>query len=466
MNAFSWFRRRREAPSGRKPLLPDEIFVPFVPVPLVGFTVYCQLDPENTPTPQELQYVVMHWLESHSSDIFRPLLQEYVSKGLIIADLRLREETHEPSEELVRAYNPGELEERRFRNATHAIQITTADLTIPPRVGLWTAIAYARALASALPGGVILDPEYPRLLSLTENRENIPVDGRIRISEHILVPFSRNQESGLVWMTTRGMGRFGLPDLEFRDVPPHLANLLTPVLHGVAQWLSDKAMCETLEISQTGGKGATEATALHFFADKTIHLSEIRRAYAPDPLSEASLFPDYDDISGESRIRLCIGASGGDIAPLIRICAPLEAGDDQAIWLNDLLYDLFGDDDELTVIETEDIEQEAAHQKAKETLSLVRDRYRDGYCSRAAFHVKYGFQVTDQKREFLWIAVTRWENGHIRGLLVNEPESDLSLQAGQTVEISESDIYDWLIVHEDGRTEGDFTNRLLSRRQC
>ena len=58
---------------------------------------------------------------------------------------------------------PGEAEERRFREATHLAVIWALNPPmLQPAIGLWSAVAAARAVA-AFVEGVILDPEIPRL---------------------------------------------------------------------------------------------------------------------------------------------------------------------------------------------------------------------------------------------------------------------------------------------------------------
>lgn len=462
MDAFSWYRRRRQTPSGRFSSASDETHIPFAAAPPVGFIVYCRLDSDaEPPAKKEMQDIALRWLESHSCDPLRPLLREFLAQGLLTPRIELRDDVPEPPDDTLRAYNPGELEERRFRSATHAIFVGTPDLMLPPRVGLWAALTMARALASAFPGAVIVDPEFPRLLPMSANREMIPADGRIRIVEHILVPYSHDPRTGLLWMTTKGMGRFGLPDLELRDVPPNLAEPLLPVVNGVAQWAVDRAMHKVLEILEAGGTPSEDATTLTVRAEKVLRLKEIRRAYAPEILTEDLESDDTDENAGEARIRVEMGESRRGERTLLRVTAPLNVCDGNGIWLNALLKDLFGGDAELAEIATGDADMEIAHREALNELPLIRSRFQAGFRSGEALHIKHGFPTPDSSREFMWIAVTRWENGCIRGFLANDPQYRHDLRAGQSIEIAEEDAFDWLIVHPDGREEGAFTNRLL-----
>src|SRR6185312_1004578 len=55
------------------------------------------------------------------------------------------------------------------------------------------------------------------------------------LSAWVAVPQSAG-DNGL-WMTTRGLGRFGLPELQVHDVPPALARSWTTALTGLARAL-------------------------------------------------------------------------------------------------------------------------------------------------------------------------------------------------------------------------------------
>jgi hypothetical protein len=163
-----------------------EIRVPLTTMPTVGFVVYFQAPAGLLPPDEaEMFRAVYEYLEQHVPEPLRDGLRGYLEQGFIQLVPHDRETVPDPPDELVRAYNPGEIEERRWRSATHALYVGTTDLLIPPRIGLWATIVTARALAATLPGGVILDPEFPRLLSLRETNLELPNDGQIHVVDHI-----------------------------------------------------------------------------------------------------------------------------------------------------------------------------------------------------------------------------------------------------------------------------------------
>jgi uncharacterized protein YegJ (DUF2314 family) len=446
-------------------------------MPTVGFVVYFQAPPGILPPEEsEMFGMVSDYLDQYAPEPLRDGLRSFLEQGFLSLIPQERGEVPEPPDELIRTYNPGEIEERRWRNATHALYIGTTDLLLPPRVGLWATLATARALASALPGGVIMDPEFPRLMPRLEREKELPDTGQIHAVDHILVQVSHTKNH-LIWMTTSGMGRFGLPDIELRDAPPNLASNLLPVVNGVAQWLIERAM----RFTQENGSFEEEASRPEYLplrAEMKLTLSNVRRAYediaeemsedGPDPLPTFA-----DDFPGEPapewmgegaepmvRLRLEMHAGQRGNPALVRILPPTAYRGSPGIWLNEVLTELFGSDPQLARIETGDAAMEEAHLRAREELPYVRSRFLSGFHLGEVLHVKHGFP-TGEGHEYMWIAVTGWSDDVIRGSLANDPQYRDDLRAGQTVEIHEDEVYDWLIVHADGRTEGAYTNRII-----
>lgn len=465
MDAYSWFRQKRE---GRRFARPGaahaDVDIPLDPTPTVGLLVYCRIE-GDIPRAPELLRLAEPYLDQYLADPLLSGVRDFLAQGFVEPRAVERDETDEPPDELIRAYNPGETEERRFRNASHVIYVGTADLLAPPRIGLWAITAVARGLASALPGGVLLDPEFPRLLPLSLLSANVPPDGMVHVAEHILIPYSADPRTGRLWMTTKGMERFGLPDLEVRDVPPNLANALTPVINGLAQRLAEAAMnrigemTESMEDSgETSGDELPRTLLLP--AEFDFSVAQVRRAYPKDDEPE----DEESAESGASRVRLEVSNSRKtEEAPMIRLVPP--AGVERVspgVWLNSLLTELLGSDPHLAVVERGDAQMEEAHQQAVAELGRVKNRFQAGFRFGEVLHVKYGFPTVGDGHEYMWVAVTQWgDDGTIRGHLANEPQHRDDLKQGQRVEVPEDDVYDWMLVRTDGTREGGYTDRLL-----
>jgi hypothetical protein len=106
----------------------------------------------------------------------------------------------------------------------------------------------ALTLAQSL-GGTACDPAANRDLSFGPGE--FPADGAITAARHVVVAVSRSGP-GRVWMTTIGMRKFGLPNLEVRSLAAG-ARWFALVLNGVAQALIERAadaVAEDCERSQ------------------------------------------------------------------------------------------------------------------------------------------------------------------------------------------------------------------------
>lgn len=465
VDAFSWYRQRRKTPPGRPAPLPTDIRIPLMPTPTVSFLVFCRFPTSaSIPSEEEAEDCLWNWLADHAPEPLRKAIVAFCEQGLMNLELHDIENVPTPPDALLRAFNPGEIEERHYREANYQVLIEAHDLLIPPRVGLWAAIAAARALSGWLPGGVILDPEFPRLLPRTQANEPLPDDGYIRVIDHILIPYSHTPNSGLLWMTTKGMGRFGLPDLELKEVPPNLATALMPVVNGVAQKLMEASLHHAQEVGPSGG--FERAGVLPVKAELTLTLENIRRAYARSEEEVQTMEAEDAEVAavdtfGETRIRLGISGGNRRHPPLIRLLPPSANNEESGVWIHRVLTDLFGSDPQMAMVEMGDEEMEEAHQRAISELPLVRSRFQAGFQSGEVLHVKHGFPTENDSHEYIWIAVTGWRDGRIYGRLTNDPQYLTNLHAGQSVEIGEDEVYDWLIVHTDGRLEGAYTNQLL-----
>ena len=148
----------------------------------------------------------------------------------------------------------------------------------------------------------------------------------------------------------------------------------------------------------------------------------------------------------------------------LRLVPPHGVRADIGVYLNRLLTDLLGSDPQIESVETGDQAMEEAHEAAVTELPRVRARFQAGFRSGEVLHVKHGFPTDDEGHEYMWIAVTAWDDEEIRGVIANDPQFRRDLRAGQTIEIPADSVYDWMIAHTDGRVEGAYTNKALQER--
>jgi uncharacterized protein YegJ (DUF2314 family) len=77
--------------------------------------------------------------------------------------------------------------------------------------------------------------------------------------------------------------------------------------------------------------------------------------------------------------------------------------------------------------------------------------------------VKAPFSTRDSGQEWMWIEVTEWNGDQIKGMLRSDPRNVPGLKVGQMVGAHQSEVFDYLRVFPDGRTEGNETSKLLKQ---
>lgn len=416
----------------------------------VAYAVYFRSQRPDPPTVAQLLPVVTAWLERHAQNPLRQAIREFIDRGLLQIQVGGRDLIPAPPPELLRVWQPGELEERRYAQATHMITIIGQDLLGPPRFGFWAAAAAARALAEAS-GGVILDPDFPRLLKLDTLTEDLPADGRIQVTDHIMVPRSVDQR-GLMWMTTKGVAKFGLPELEIRDAPPNLAEALGYVINATAQHLAQ-------QLWRLHAEREEPPKELPVGPEIRISLEDVSAAYGGDDFTGPP-----EGTQGWAMLRLEHHPGRGRSDDFVRLVAPLGVREKHSVWLNGVLADLLGlGESTLRNVKTDSEAMEAAHLQAVSELPVIKQRFQGGLLPGETLIVKYGFPTQAEHNEYMWLAVNTWRGDRLQTQLMNNPQIRKDLRAGQPVEIREADIFDWALMLPNDEMEGGYTNRVVMR---
>jgi len=215
----------------------EKLTIPFRGEARDIYVVYFSPAAHAIPSGDDLENAARRWPMGHLEDPLKAAVAAFFDRRFV--SIRVQPVTSLPELpiEVLQLMGLGELEERVVRAATHAVLVLTQDLNIPPRSGLWSALSGALGIAEML-DGVIFDPDALRIIAREEAARWFSPMGFVSVSRHIIVPFSVG-DSGLGWMTTRGLQKFGLPELELRDVPPHLERI-GHLMNGVAQLLIEE----------------------------------------------------------------------------------------------------------------------------------------------------------------------------------------------------------------------------------
>ena len=310
-----------------------------------------------------------------------------------------------------------------------------------PPMHEWAGRACAGVLAAEA-GVPLVDSATPQVLTADEALRTLPAaeDDRFRLADWVLV-FQSAGRGGLC-MTTKGLGRFGLPELQVRNVPPQLGRAWTRVLNGVASrllgtWLRalrDQAgsafaqLPELLEVRERDIARAYDAPGIGGAA------VAVRLAFDPSPEDNADSFvsiqppDDYPASAGEFMAGVhtaLFGQSGQEIRHL----APSE-------------------------------EMNRAMRAAREALPAVRARFLAGDLPpRAQLMVKH--EISAQGRaEYPWAYVMSWADpDRVLGNSAGDAELDPAIRAGRPIVVDAGAIIDWAIwIDGKGIVEGGQTN--------
>jgi hypothetical protein len=426
---------------------PVEIVLP--DIVNVGFGVYFRSAGE-VPDDAALRAMARSWIERFLDLPMRGAALEYLSTPMLRIEVRRASETPMPPIEMLRAMGVGELEERRVTSATHLVMLASSGLVQHPWFALHATRGAALGIAAGL-GGVVYDAQTSQVLGTTLFEETIPGDGRLELTKQIVIPFSTDAR-GEGWMTTKGMDKFGLPNLQIKNVPPGIAGTLMSAMNGVASRLID--------ITAREAAGRKEPlTRLRVGPEIRVGVEDIVHAHGKD--ADASDVSE-EGVRGWTTVRLTKERSWRGSEPMLTIGPPTPGGTKTASWLYVMLEDLFGSENEVQMIEGGSETMEAAHLRAVAELPSVKQRFQSGLPLGAALYIKHGFErPRDEGEEFMWIAVKTWRGDQIAGTLANDPQYCLNLRVGQPIQLSESQVFDWLITTLDGAHEGEYTTRAL-----
>jgi uncharacterized protein YegJ (DUF2314 family) len=339
------------------------------------------------------------------------------------------------------------MEERTLNEATHAVVIRSMDVCMPVRFGYWAAVAAGRALARAS-GGVLVDIAVPRWLERSTYENPVPPMGEINIWEEIIVPQSID-DRGHLWITTSGLKKWSLPELQIKNAPPNLGESLLPVVNAVAHVLMER-------LAGLTGTGENPPDSLTLEPELRLDFGAITRSRHVEAVDPPEGARGWTLIGLQYEPR-----RDGD--SFLTLKPPSGFRGAQGVWLNSLLSDLLGTQDTLRHVDHDQESMEAAHMQAVGELPAMRQRFQAGLQPGEHLFVKHGFPYSADKNEYMWLAVNTWQGDRLRCELANDPHYRKDLRAGQTVELTEDQIFDWMLMRPDGSQYGGWTNRVVER---
>jgi uncharacterized protein YegJ (DUF2314 family) len=238
------------------------------------------------------------------------------------------------------------------------------------------------------------------------------------------------------------MEKFGLPDIVIARSPRSLSRNVGHVINMFAQALSEGA-----------GLGNGVGFDLYFRGIKN-----------PD-VREPQVNALKENGTGIVRLSLRVGKweEGDPKNRLIELSFDRGTGPDVGARQEQIMAEAFGSDDSIVNVE-HDEELLAASDDARKKLSTLQAAFNKGLPPGEFILVKAPFQVPAGGNEWMWVEVSSWKGTRISGTLQNEPFNIPTLHAGQRIEVSQDDVFDYLLNRPDGTTEGNVTGQIIQSR--
>jgi uncharacterized protein YegJ (DUF2314 family) len=377
----------------------------------------------------------------------RELVEHIVTSGMLAVDVRAAGELPPWPAEVLQAFGAGESALALLTSASHAILVQSWFRPGWPPAHEWTARVVAGQLAARLDVPVF-DVFTPRLVDADTLLHSLPDAERVlRLTEWVLVPQSAGP-AGL-WLTTKGLGRFGLPELQAVDVPPQFGGAWTNVLSGLGSRLLT-LWSQALEEQCQQGDGPAFVTLP---GELEIGEPDVAQAYGRPSRGK-----------GSARVALRLDPSSDlDQDVFLTVVPPASFPASAGEFVAQVCAQLFGGEDpDIRYVSSTAAMQEAMA-RARHGLPQVRQRLVDGEIPLGAqLMVKHRLDAPDGA-EYVWAFITSWSDpARLVGTCADDAAHHPGVRAGRPVRVDVDAVVDWAVwVDGQGMVEGGFTNAVL-----
>jgi uncharacterized protein YegJ (DUF2314 family) len=241
------------------------------------------------------------------------------------------------------------------------------------------------------------------------------------------------EEDGSLTLQTSGTQRFGLRTLRMDHITRSSAKPMSRLVNLLVQrWVE-------------GQRPAPDGTLALSFSE-LVH---------PDArkVALAELLP-----GAKGRVRVAAQLVEADHTMLLSF--PDAAGKTDDERREHALDQLFGTSDSASNVDHSAALLEVSRKSRERLIREVKPRVLKGLPADELLLVKAPFQC-DKGTEWMWVEVQTWKGTRIHGPLQSEPECATGLRAGQAVDASEADLFDYMEKFADGSFIGNDTGKLL-----
>jgi uncharacterized protein YegJ (DUF2314 family) len=392
--------------------------------------------------PGEPLDVAKDYVRTRLEEPLRDLVLDFADGPLASVGVLRPSEAPPPPVELLRIFGASEADIRAVTKAKHLVAIRATYQPGWPPAHEWSARAIAAGVASWA-GAPIMDSFVPHLVSVDQIERTYPTEeAPLRLASWVLVPQSAG-DSGMR-MTTKGLGRFGLPELQVENVPPQLAEPMTLAVSGLA----DALLAWWME-----AVGGDERPAFVELTERfEFGVADVASAYGGDPAEDASV-----------QVRFVLDPAQPPGDSFLSLLPPLDYPRSSGEFFAEMCAELFGHDDAKVKGSRDPEAMERAIATARGSLDKIRKRFvRNRLRLNERLLVKFRLEAPDGA-EYPWLFVTSWKSAdRVHGTSANDAIHDPSVRVGRPLVIATADVVDWAIwVDGDGMIEGGWTNAAL-----
>jgi uncharacterized protein YegJ (DUF2314 family) len=260
------------------------------------------------------------------------------------------------------------------------------------------------------------------------------------LRRHVVLDFYREEE--LARIVSLGMEKFGLPDVAVSQLTLHDSESMGSLVNVVLQTMLERG-------------------ALVRAGELDLSLPQLRSA----SMKKEMIASFKKGATGVSTVRLAIATpeKGDADNRLLELVFP---GPSESLQVRHsaLLQSFFGSADKLIHTDEDDEELLAASRRAKKAFAKLKPKFSPRPPELEHLMVKAPFTTTSGGTEWMWIEVVRWEGTRLEGILESEPYEVKGLKAGARVEAQEDAIFDYILRHADGKSEGNETGKIFDAR--
>lgn len=310
--------------------------------------------------------------------------------------------------------------------------------------------AAARACAAALSaqlGVPLVDTFIPKVLAPKPAIEALPdAASKLDLSDWVLVLQSAGRQG--LWMTTKGLGRFGLPELQVSNVPPQHGTPWSSLLRGISAALLDLWL-DALRARN----GAAFAEVPGTF---DVTEADVASAFNADPQG-----------GGHMLVQLAFDPATSDVTDSFLTIRPPDGYPASAgEYLAHACREVFGDTGQQVRCLTPTGSMEQALQTTRAALPSIRARFLEGSLPlHARLMVKHAVK-TATGTEYSWAYVNSWADpATVQGSSAANAINGPHVRAGRPIVVDAAAVVDWAVwIDGQGIIESGANNALAVKR--